>query len=76
MPEINPRDGKFEVLVTPKASLGSKLRLSKEGTPQSTFFAEELDINGKASFTVYVDGKKHIYKNIHIKILPKKLNLI
>ncbi|MFA5133231.1 MAG: diacylglycerol kinase family protein [Patescibacteria group bacterium] len=74
--KINVKDGRFEVLVKPKETLGMKLGFGKAKSNYSLFFAKEIIMKSTAVFSIYVDGKKNFYKEVEIKILPKKLKVI
>tara|TARA_Y100000310_G_C20121467_1_gene551659 strand:- start:198 stop:512 length:315 start_codon:yes stop_codon:yes gene_type:complete len=74
---VNPKDGRFEVLVKPKQALGIRLGLSKrKATKDSLFFAKKIGIRSSVAFSVYVDEKKNFYKRVDIKIIPKGLRVI
>ncbi len=69
---INPKDGRLEVLVKPKAGFGF---LKKNGAP-SLLFAKELRMKSDAPFSVFVDGRKNFYKDIDVEIVPKGLKVV
>lgn len=73
---INVKDGKFEILVKPKETLGKKLGFGKNKNNYSLFFAKEISIKSNAVFSIYVDGRKNFYKDVEIEIMPKKLKVI
>jgi len=75
IPKIDPRDGYFEILVTPKQSFTSIFKKNKEKN-ESVFFGKNISISSDSSITIFIDGKKNILKNIEIEIIPKSLKLI
>ncbi len=70
--DINPKDGRLEVLVKPKAGFGF---LKTRGAP-SLLFAKEMRMKSESPFSVFVDGKKNFYKDAVIEIVPKGLKVV
>jgi len=75
IPEINAKDGKFEILVKPKEGLAARF-FKKTKNSCSLFFAKEIIMKSNAVFSIFVDGKKNFYKDVRVEILPKKLKVI
>ena len=75
LPSVNPKDGRFEILVKPKQSLGVKF-FGKKETQESLFFAKKLRMESQAAFSIFVDGKKNFYKNVDVEIVPAALKVI
>jgi len=70
--DINPKDGRLEILVKPKNKFGF---LKQSGEP-SLLFAKELRMKSGAPFSVFVDGKKNFYKDVSIEVVPKGLKVV
>jgi diacylglycerol kinase family enzyme len=75
IPDINAKDGKFEILVKPREGLTTKF-FGKTKNTYSLFFAKEITIKSNAVFSIFVDGRKNFYKDVEIEIMPKKLKVI
>jgi len=74
LPNANPKDGKFEILVKPKQP-GLKF-FGKKTIQESLFFAKRLKIESSSAFPIFVDGKKIFYKNVDIEIVPAALKVV
>lgn len=71
----NPKDGRFEVIVRPRGGMIRRLGFGGE-MKKSLLYASSLSMKSGKIFTVMVDKKKNLYKNIDVEILPKKLKVI
>jgi diacylglycerol kinase family enzyme len=69
---INPKDGRLEVLVKSKSGFGF---FKQNGVP-SLFFAKELRMKSEAPFSVFVDGKKIFYKDVDVEVIPRGLKVV
>lgn len=75
LPSIDPKDGRFEILVKPRQPLGERI-FSKKEARESLFLAKRLKIESQVVFSIYVDGQKNFYKNVSIEVMPAALKVI